>query len=197
MKYLFKAKQTFLFLRKLRLEVGEGRLERGVGLRGDERRGVGGLSGKTVKQGLIFPLQVVNRLLPDIKPLFFWIVGELEDTGVGRYMATCGDFALEIKKQLFELVNAIKKRLVLRMRGGKRFVVIEQLEQRGLIGLLCLVASDEVFEETDFALEKFCLGVLFSSGILLAVKVLSKLIDVGLYRSELRLEMGMLVLKGM
>ena len=129
--------------------------------------------------------------------MFFWIVGELEDTGVGGYMAACGDFALEIKKLLFELVDAIKKSLVLWMRGGKRFVVVEQLEQRGLIGLLCLVASDEVFEETDFALEKVCLGVLFSSGILLAVKVLSKLIDVGLYRSELGLEMGMLVLKGM
>jgi len=71
------------------------------------------------------------------------------------------------------------------MRGGKRFVVVEQLEQRGLTGLLCLVASDEVFEETDFALEKVCLGVLFSSCILLAFKVLGKLIDVGLYRSEL------------
>ena len=88
-------------------------------------------------------------------------------------MATCGPFTLEIKKLLFELVDAIKERLVLRMRGGKRFVVVEQLEQRGLTGLLCLVASGEVFE-TDFALEKVCLGVLFSSGILLAVKVLGK-----------------------
>jgi len=59
-------------------------------------------------------------------------------------MATCGDFTLEIRKLLFELVDAIKERLVLRMRGG-RFVVVEQLEQRGLIGLLCLVVSDEVF----------------------------------------------------
>jgi len=38
MKYMFEAKQAFLFLRKLRLEVGEGRLERGVGLR-DEGSG--------------------------------------------------------------------------------------------------------------------------------------------------------------
>jgi len=132
------------------------------------------LSGKTVKQDLVFLLHVVNRLLPEIKPLFVWIVGELEDTGVEGYMATCGDFTLEIKKLLFELVDAIKKRVVLRMRGGKRSVVVEQLEQRGLICLLCLVASDEVFEETDFALEKVCLGVLFSSCILLAVKVLGK-----------------------
>jgi len=145
------------------------------------------LSGKTVKQGLIVLLQVVNRLLPEIKPLFFWIVGELEDTGVEGYMATCGHFTLEIKKLLFELVDAIKERLVLRMRGG-RFVVVEQLEQRGLVGLLCLVASDEVFE----TLEKVCLDVLFSSCILLAVNVLGKLIDVGL-----GLEMGMLVVKGM
>jgi len=149
------------------------------------------LSGKTVKQDLVFLLHVVNRLLPEIKPLFFWIVGEVEHTGVGGHMATCGDFTLKIKKLLFELVDAIKKRVVLRMRSGKRFVVIEQLEQRGLIGLLCLVASDEVFE-TDFALEKVCLGVLFSSCILLAVKVLSELIDVGL-----GLEMGILVLKDM
>ena len=131
------------------------------------------MSGKTVKQDLVFLLQVVNRLLPEIRP-FFWIVGELEDTGVGGYTATCGDFTLEIKKLLFELVDEIKKRLVLRMRSGKRFVVVEQLEQRGLTGLLCLVASDGVFEETDFALEKVCLGVLFSSGILHAVKVLGK-----------------------
>ena len=95
-------------------------------------------------------------------------------------MATCGDFTLKIKKLLFELVDAIQESVVLRMRGGKRFVVVEQLEQHGLTGLLCLVASDEVFEETDFALEKVCLGVLFSSGILLAVNVLGKLIDVGL-----------------
>jgi len=113
------------------------------------------LSGKNVKQGPTILLHVVNRLLPEIKPLFFWIIGELEDTGVGGYMATCGDFTLEITKLLLELLDAIKKRLVLRMRGGKRFVVVEQLEQRGLIGLLCLVASD-VFEETDFALEKVC-----------------------------------------
>ena len=63
------------------------------------------------------------------------------------------------------------------MRSGKRFVVVEQLEQHGL---LCLVANNEVFEETDFALENVCLGVLFSSGILHAVNVLGKLIDVGL-----------------
>ena len=148
-------------------------MEKGVGFRGDEGREVRGLSGKTVKQGLIFLLHVVNRLLPKIKSLFLWIVVELEDTSVGRYTATCGDFTLEIKKLLFELVDAIKERLVLRMRSGKRFVVVEQLEQRGLIGLLCLVASDEVFE-TDFALEKVCLGVLFSSSILLAVNVLGK-----------------------
>jgi len=197
MKDLFEAKQTFLFLRKLRLEVGKGRLERGVGLRGDEGRGIGGVSGKTVKQSLIFLLQIVYRLLPKIKPLFFWIIGELEDTSVGGYMATCGDFTLKIKKLLFELVNAIKERLVLRMRGRKRFVIVEQLEQGGLVGFLCLVASDEVFEETDFALEKVCLGVLFSPGVLFMVKVLSELIDVGLCRSELGLEMGMLVLKGM
>jgi len=127
------------------------------------------LSGKTVKQDLVFLLQVVNRLLPEIRP-FFWIVGELEDTGVGGYTATCGDFTLEIKKLLFELVDEIKKRLVLRMRSGKRFVVVEQLEQHGL---LCLVANNEVFE-TDFALEKVCLGVLFSPCILLAVNVLGK-----------------------
>ena len=133
-----------------------------------EGRGVGGLSGKTVKQGLVFLLQAVNRLLPEIKPLFCWIVGELEVTGVGGYTATCGNFTLEIKKLLFKLVDAIKERLVLRMRSGKRFEVIEQLEQGGLTGLLCLVASDEVFEETDFALEKVCLGVLFSFCILLA-----------------------------
>ena len=126
------------------------------------------MSGKTVKQGLVFLLQAVNRLLPEIKPLFCWIVGELEVTGVGGYTATCGNFTLEIKKLLFKLVDAIKERLVLRMRSGKRFEVIEQLEQGGLTGLLCLVASDEVFEETDFALEKVCLGVLFSSCILLA-----------------------------
>jgi len=40
------------------------------------------------------------------------------------------------------------------------------------------------------------LGVLFSPGVLFMVKVLSELIDVGLCRSELGLEMGMLVLKG-
>ena len=155
-------------------------MEKGVGFRGDEGREVRGLSGKTVKQGLIFLLHVVNRLLPKIKSLFLWIVVELEDTSVGRYTATCGDFTLEIKKLLFELVDAIKERLVLRMRGGKRFVVVEQLEQRGLTGLLCLVANNEVFEETDFALENVYLGVLFSSGILHAVNVLGKLIDVRL-----------------
>jgi len=196
MKDLFETEQTFLFLRKLRLEVGEGRLEGSVGLRGNERRGIGGVSGETVKQSLVFLLQVVDRLLPEIKPLFFWIVGELEDTGVGGYMTTCGDFTLKIKKLLLELVDAIKKGLVLRMRSGKRLVVVEQFEQGGLVGLLCLVAGDEVFEEIDLALEKVCLGVLFSPGVLFMIKVLGELVDVGLCRSELGLEMGMLVLKG-
>ena len=186
-----------MFLRKLRLEVREGRLEGGVGLRGDEGRGIGGVSDKTVKQGLVFLLQVVDRLLPEIKPLFFWIISELKDAGVGGYMTTSGDFTLEIKKLLFELVDAIKEGLVLRMRSGKRFVVVEQVEQGGFVGLLCLVASDEVFEEIDFALGKVCLGVLFSPGVLLMVKVLGEFLDVGLCRSELGLELGMLVLKGM
>jgi len=57
------------------------------------------------------------------------------------YMATRGNFTLEIKKLLFQLVDVIKEGLVLRVRGRKRLIIVEQLEQRGLVDLLCLIRS--------------------------------------------------------
>jgi len=56
-------------------------------------------------------------------------------------MATRGNFTLEIKKLLFQLVDVIKEGLVLRVRGRKRLIIVEQLEQRGLVDLLCLIRS--------------------------------------------------------
>ena len=57
------------------------------------------------------------------------------------YMATRGNFTLEIKKLLFELFDVIKEGLVLRVRGRKRLIIVEQLEQRGLVDLLCRIRS--------------------------------------------------------
>lgn len=198
---MIKTEKTFFFLGKLGLEVGEGGLEGGVGLRGNKGRGRGGrfvgAIHETIEQGLVFLPQFVYGLLPEVKPLLFWIVRKLEDTGVGGHMSTSGDFTLEIQELLFELIDAVKEGLILRVRRGERFVVVEQAVDGGVgVGFFCLIAGDQVFEKLDFALEEDSLGVLFLPGVFFVVELVGEIVDVRLCRGELGLELGMLILKG-